>query len=249
MENYTIGENFTLPSLGKVYDKEVNPNIKLRSMTVEEEMKRLSPSERPYKNLCEIIDDCLVEKPGISTYDMCLGDYQFLLHKLRIVTYGGEYETILMCPYCGCSNERKVNLEDLEVNQYSDDLSKYLEFDLPKSKDHIKLRMQTPRILDEIAVRSKDKKKSPGSGESVFLLTIQFLIAEVNGERLGSYEKEKYVRKLHAMDANYILKVAEKINDKVGLDTGIEDTCGVCGADYKSSFRITAEFFGPSIDI
>lgn len=248
MENYTIGEYFTLPSLGKVYDKEVNPNIKLRSMTVEEEMKRSNPSDKPYKTLCEIIDDCLVEKPGISSYDMCFGDYLFLLHKIRIVTYGPDYETTLICPYCGCTNERKVNLEDLKVNQYSEDLSKYLEFDLPVSKDHIKLRMQTPRILDEITTRSRGNK-SQNSGESAFLLNLMYSIAEVNGEKLGSFEKEKYCRKMQAADANYILKVAEKINDKVGLDTGIEDTCGVCGADYKSSFRLSAEFFGPAIDI
>lgn len=249
MENYTVGENFTLPSLGKVYDKEVNPNIKLRSMTTEEEMKRLSPSDRPYKNMCEIIDDCLVEKPGISSYDMILADYLYLLHKLRIVTYGPDYQTDLLCPYCGCTNERTVNLEDLEVNQYSDDLNKYLEFDLPNKKDHIKIRMQTPRILDEITVRSKDRKRSSGTGESVFLLTLQFLVAEVNGVKLGSFEKEQYLRKLPMMDTNYILKCAEKINDKVGLDTGIETKCSVCGADFKSSFRLTAEFFGPSIDI
>ena len=250
MENYTIGENYTLPSLGKVYDKEVNPHIKLRSMTTEEEMKRLSPSDRVYKNLCEIIDDCLIEKPGISSYDMIVADYQYLLHKLRIVTYGPEYETALVCPYCGCTNEETVNLENLEVSQYSEELSKYLEFVLPKTGDTIKIRMQTPRILDEIAVRSKGNKKTSNSGESVFLLTLMYVVTERNGVRFtDSFEKEKYLRHLPMMDVNYILKCVEKINEKVGLDTGIEAKCGVCGADYKSSFRLTAEFFGPSIDI
>lgn len=70
MNDYIIGESFTLPSKGLVYDKKVNPNIKIRSMTTEEEMKRLGHSELPYKLLSEIIDDCLVEKPGISSYDL-----------------------------------------------------------------------------------------------------------------------------------------------------------------------------------
>ena len=92
MTNYTIGNQYTLPSLGKVYDKQINPQITLRSMTIEDEMKRLNHADRPYKVMCEIIDDCLIEKLGISSYDMCLGDYQFLLHKLRVVTYGKEYK-------------------------------------------------------------------------------------------------------------------------------------------------------------
>ena len=78
---YTIAEEYELPSKGKVYSKEVNPKVKLRSMTTEEEMKRLGHSPYVYKMFSELIDDCLVEKPNISTYDMCLGDYQYLFYK------------------------------------------------------------------------------------------------------------------------------------------------------------------------
>lgn len=78
--SFTITEDCTLPSLGLVYSKPVNPNVKLRSMTTEEEMRRLAHTERPYKVLCDIIEDCIVgDKLGISVYDVCLGDYQYLL--------------------------------------------------------------------------------------------------------------------------------------------------------------------------
>ena len=92
-ENYAIFEEGTLPSLGKVYGGlKVNPDFKIRSMTTEEEMRRLSHSDRPLKVICDIIDDCLIDKPfEISSYDMCLGDYQYLLHKLRVATYGPQY--------------------------------------------------------------------------------------------------------------------------------------------------------------
>ena len=105
MTNYSIAEEYVLPSRGKVYSQNVNPNVKIRSMTTEEEMKRLAPSDKTYKNLCEIIDDCLVENPGISSYDMCLADYQFLLHKLRVVTYGPDYPITSKCPFCRSDND------------------------------------------------------------------------------------------------------------------------------------------------
>ena len=44
MENYTIAEEYTLPSKGLVYDKQIKPTIKLRCMTTQEEMKRLGKS-------------------------------------------------------------------------------------------------------------------------------------------------------------------------------------------------------------
>ena len=112
MQDYTIGENYTLPSLGKVYNVPVNPEIKIRSMTTEEEMKRVVSVDQPYKNMSEIIDDCLLESPGISAYDMCIGDYQFLLHKLRVVTYGPEYQVVNTCTYCGHENEDVINLDE-----------------------------------------------------------------------------------------------------------------------------------------
>ena len=79
-QDYTLTGTYTLPSLGKVYgDKKINPEITLRSMTTEEEMKRLNPSDKPYKVMADIIDACMIEKPGISSYDMCIGDYQSVI--------------------------------------------------------------------------------------------------------------------------------------------------------------------------
>ena len=100
-QNYTIAESYVLPSRGLIYDIPVKAEVKIRSMTTEEEMRRQAPSDTPYKVMCDIIEECLIEKPGISVYDMCLGDYQFLLHKLRVVTYGTEYKMMVTCPNCG----------------------------------------------------------------------------------------------------------------------------------------------------
>lgn len=151
--NYTIAERYTLPSHGLLYDSDINPDIKLRSMTVRDEMKRMAPSNDGtiYRVLAEVIDDCLIEKPGISSYDMCIGDFQFLMHKLRIVTYGPEYKISCKCPNCGNYDEYVVNLEDLSLDELKDfDKDKYLRLELPASKKIVELNYNTPRILDGI---------------------------------------------------------------------------------------------------
>ena len=99
--NVTIAEDFVLPSLGKIYSQQFDPNIKLRSMTVAEEMKRLTNTDKPYKAMSEIIESCMETKLPISVYDMCLGDYQYLIHKLRVVTYGSNYNITVSCNKCG----------------------------------------------------------------------------------------------------------------------------------------------------
>lgn len=249
--DYTIAENFTLPSLGKIYDVEVNPNIKLRSMTTQDEMKRLSASDRAYQTICEIIDDCLVEKPGISSYDMHLGDFQYLLHKIRVVTYGPDYKLDSTCPYCGSTNSGVVNLDDINVFSYDPDIHKYFEFELPKTKKHIKLKMQTPRILDEIQERAKEiQRKYPDYvGDPAFLLSIEMMIDEIDGKKPNPVNITDFVRSLPMMDTNYIVKHCDKVNELIGVDTLLRNTCGACGLDYNSRFRTTGEFFGPSVDI
>ena len=250
--DYSIAESYTLPSMGKIYEVEVNPHIKIRSMTTQEEMKRLAPSDGAYKNICEIIDDCLVEKPGISSYDMHLGDYQFLLHKMRVVTYGDNYTVQSTCPYCGSTNSDAISLEDIQVFDFDEDKVKsYFEFDLPKSKRHIKLRMQTPRILDEIQRRAKEIKKKSRNyvGDPAFLISIEMMIAEIDGQKPNPLNISDFVKELPMMDTNYIVKHCQKINESVGLDTMLDNTCDVCGLSYQNRFRTNSEFFGPTLDI
>lgn len=251
MTDYSIAEQYTLPSKGKVYSMQVNPVVKLRSMTTQEEMKRLAPSDRAYMNICEIIDDCLVENPGISSYDMCLADYQYLLHKLRVVTYGPEYNITSRCPYCGSDTNSTVNLDELEVTPYDEDnFTELSSFELPKTKKKVTLKMQTPRIVDEINAQAKElKKKSKGSvGDAAFLYSVESLIDTVDGKKLDPVLREDFVRNLPMMDTNFILKRAQKIVESFGLQTSIENVCSICGLDYTSPFRITSEFFGPAID-
>lgn len=252
MANYSIAEEYTLPSLGKVYSQNVSPVVKLRSMTTEEEMKRLAPSDRAYKNICEIIDDCIVEDIGISAYDMCLADYQFLLHRLRVVTYGSEYRLTTTCPYCGSESEGCVDLTSLEVTEYNqENFANLSQFKLPKTGKHITIKMQTPRMVDQITSKSKElKKKSKNTaGDAAFLFTLQELIDTVDGMKLDPVKKEDFVRGLPMMDANYIIKHAQKITESFGINTNLDRECSICGLDYIAPFRVTSEFYGPSIDI
>lgn len=252
MTDFTIENDYVLPSEGKVYGNiEVKPNVTLRSMTTAEEMRRLNHSDRQYKLLAEIIDECITTPIGISAYDLCIADFQFLLHKLRIVTYGSNYKLKTTCQWCGCQNDSVVNMDDLNVKSFDAELfEKYSEFELPVTKDRIKLKMQTPRMIDDVKINAKDFKKKHTSfvGDPTLMLTLECLIDEINGKRPERFKLSGYIQKLPMKDTNYILKAAEKITNSFGIDSSIELECEVCGLDYDSSFRITPEFFGPSID-
>lgn len=248
---YTLSEYCTLPSEGKIYKKEVNPQVHLRSMTTEEEMRRLSPTNTPYKTLCDIIDRCMVEPIGISSYDLCLGDYQYLLHRLRVVTYGTEYPSSSICPLCGTLNKVKLDLDEIPVIKYDESINNYTEVTLPISKKVITLKYQTPRDIDDIELEEKEfKSKNAESTINIkYLIALRHIIEAVDGKHYDKTKLDFFLRGLNMRDTNLLYQYATKLTEGIGLDTKIKNKCTnpKCGVDYNTSFRITNEFFGPTI--
>lgn len=247
--SYTIAENFDLPSKGLLYDKSINTVIKLKSLTTEHEMQRLNHSDRSMKVMADIIDDCMVEPCGISAYEMCVQDYQFLLHKLRTVTYGPEYKSIGTCPYCGNNNTTIVKLDEIPVVYFTPECKQYLSFELPRTKDRILLKYQTPKMIDDVIIRGKELRQqyTTYKGDFEFLSNLMLMVDLVNGEKKMDFELEKYLRQLPMADSNYILNMQDKFIQSFGLDNNINFVCEMCGLSYKSPFRITGEFYRPSI--
>ena len=249
MNTATIFESFILPSKGLIYDKEINPRITLRSMTTLEEMKRLSPTDTPYKVMSDIIESCMQEKPAIHVYDMALGDYQFLLHKLRVVTYGPDYKMLIKCNECGAVTESIANLDSLKINEYTTDIVKQKLITLPRTNKQILLRFQTPHDLDQIAYLSSEmKKKTRQNIDYSVLYTLMSLIEKVDGQILDPVSIEEFVKSLPSRDANYILNCTAKLSTSIGVDNEITIKCSDCGVEMKTPFRITSEFFGPTTD-
>ncbi len=245
----TIAEEFTLPSKGLIYDQRFDPTIELRSMTVAEEMKRLTYTERPFKLMSDIIEDCLLTKLPVHVYDMCLGDYEYLLHKLRIITYGSDYKIPFICPKCGEVTENEYDLNNLKISELSMDDKINFNLILPDSHKNIKLKFHTPRDIDNITLRSsKLKKEFPEmEADPIYMLTLESMIDLVDNEKMNQAFLENWIKKLSMKDANVILQSANKLNEKVGIDTNITLHCDKCNNDVKTTFRITDEFFRPQV--
>lgn len=248
---YTIQEEYTLPSKGLLYDVKFDPTVKLRSMTVADEMKRLQRSDNPYKVMADIIDDCLVTKLPVSAYDMCLGDYQYLLHKLRVVTYGPDYKLKIGCPHCGNVFDYTVDLDSLAVRYFDEEENKdNFVITLPKSGNLVELKMQTPRDLDWITNRAKEMKKNfPDMvGDPTLVLNLQTMIKTIDGKPLNPVLAYDNLKTLPSADMNAIIQKADIVNGKVGIDINFTAQCPECKNDIKSTFRFTNEFFRPTVD-
>jgi hypothetical protein len=248
-EKYTIMEGYNLPSRGEIYDKPVNAHVELRSMTARDEMKRLSPSVTPLKTLADIIEGCMLEKPAIKVYDMCLGDYEYLLHKLRVVSYGSKYAITVGCPHCDELVDTEADLDALEVKEFDlDEFNELRNITLPKSDRRLTLRVQTPRMIDDLDLKVKEMKRKFKNASVDFesLLKITMAIDLVDGNKLGQIELENFVNNLPALDFQKLTQAIDKLNAYVGINTAIDLTCDKCGGDIRTYFRFGSEFFRPT---
>jgi hypothetical protein len=248
-EKYTIMEGYNLPSRGEIYEKPVNAHVELRSMTARDEMKRLSPSVTPLKTLADIIEGCMLEKPAIKVYDMCLGDYEYLLHKLRVVSYGSKYAITVGCPHCDELVDTEADLDALEVREFDlDEFNELRNITLPKSDHRLTLRVQTPRMMDDLDLKVKEMKRKFKNASVDFesLLKITMAIDLVDGNKLGQIELENFVNNLPALDFQKLTQAIDKLNSYIGINTAIDLTCDKCGGDIRTYFRFGSEFFRPT---
>ena len=125
-----------LPSENKLYTLE-DPGapITLRPMTFEDE-KHLVSAKSGDDPINLILQRCLT---NIKVPDLIPIDKLYLIMKLRELSYGDEYNTLLICSHCHAENPTTVKLSELNVNPVPDDFSEPVEVELPGIKKQIKV--------------------------------------------------------------------------------------------------------------
>ena len=236
----SIQETYEFPSKGKL--EGIPKSFTIRSMTTMEEKKLLGVSNLPFKLLRDVINACIVEPKGFDCYDLPLGDFQFIYHKLRVVTYGNIYEILQVCPYCLKVSKLQIDLDALPVIEFDPAQLDKLNITLPRSGDKIKAKMMTPRILDEIASEVNDATaKGQSKAESEYMWSLIKLIDTVNGEKLNELQVRKYVQEMQALDSRTLNKAVSSIGFGVQTEN-IVSQCTNCGKTFPHSLPINKEF-------
>jgi hypothetical protein len=180
---------------------------------------------------------------------MCLGDYEYLLHKLRVVSYGSKYAITVGCPHCDELVDTEADLDALEVREFDlDEFNELRNITLPKSDHRLTLRVQTPRMMDDLDLKVKEMKRKFKNASVDFesLLKITMAIDLVDGNKLGQIELENFVNNLPALDFQKLTQAIDKLNSYIGINTAIDLTCDKCGGDIRTYFRFGSEFFRPT---
>lgn len=247
----TITEICTLPSSeSNIYNGliEKGQTFELRAMSTLEEKLRLSSSNGT-KVLPKLIQACIVEPDtDIDVSKLKFFDLQYLMYKLRTVTYGPEYKIEVRCPYCGKLNEISVNLDDIPVSKVPADFEEpYLLPALPVCGDVIGVKLLSVEDYDTISKEAKRiKNKYPDYlGDPEFIVKWKTIIQTINGEVAEQHTIQPYIENMNAKDFRFLESKYDKISNEYGLNLDMLETCKSCGEDIEYTLPVTNEFFRP----
>lgn len=243
-----ITESYSIPSSNsQIYsDIDMPEEFTLRAMTTLEEKMRLASSDG-FKIIPQIIKACCVDAtPDLRR--LKIFDLQYLMYKLRVVTYGPDYEISITCPYCGKTNKFTINLDDIPVNEVPSGFVEPFEIGpLPVNGDIVGCRFMTTLDYDNLQRESRRilNKYPDYVGDPEMILRWNYCILNKNGEELTIRDIQPYIEGLHAKDLRFLESKYDKLSSSFGLDLAMVEKCDNCERDIEFTLPMTSEFFRP----
>ena len=218
-----------LPSRGKAY-VECDEKIMIRPFTFAEEKKlrSIKRAKQGGQVINSLIDECV---QGLDFPSMTLEDKNYILFKLREISYGNDYTLTAECRECGAQNKLSVSISDVPVKYVEDDYEEPFIITLPDSKQEVKF--VTPRTKDEAYLESAEKLTD---NLWRFLLSV------------GTYSEEKVIRAF--LEATTVRDISylrgEIVKERYGMNKSMSFECADCGEVSESLIPFTESFFSAS---
>lgn len=213
-----------LPSENRAYTlSNDGAPITLRPMTFEDEKALVSanPTEDPM-NL--ILERCT---ENIRVMDLLQMDKLYLIMKLREISYGDDYDVLLICPDCKAENPTTVKLSELPVFPVPDDFTDPIKVHLKGIDKDCEVRL--PRVRD-----TKHLEDSENILEGLW----RFVVS-IDGHTDKSII-HPVVEQLPLADIKRIMKA---MNLPYGIQNQAKLVCSNCGGANVVDLPIGANFF------
>ncbi|MDN5789394.1 MAG: hypothetical protein L0H25_00805 [Micrococcales bacterium] len=241
---------FTLP-VGYTDDEGiVHREVVLRKMTGREEAIL---ADRKYqrnggKLVTELLHNCIVRLGALTANGrgpvttMTSADRNFLLLKLRSITFGSELEAAYACPACGERVQVAEDLDELPVHELPDgDDRGEIAIELEdgwvdrEGQTHTALRLRLPTGADEEAV-APQMRENASVGKNALLSRCIISLGDVPAHRLEGMGP-RIMSELTMSDRRLIDR---GLNDGApGVDLVRALECPSCGKQFSASLDMS----------
>jgi predicted RNA-binding Zn-ribbon protein involved in translation (DUF1610 family) len=230
--------------------------VRLRKMTGKEEAIL---ADRKYqrnggKLVTELLHSCITQFGSLESNgrgpiaNMYSADRNFLLLKLRSITFGPELEASYTCPACGDVTSVTEDLDELPVKSVADgdgpaDITLELDDGYVDRDGHVHTAMtlRLPTGADEEAVASQ-MRENPSLGKNALLARCVLTLGDVPRARLEALGP-RIMSDLTMTDRRRIDQALE--GAAPGVDLVREHECPSCGKAFSSSLDLS-HFLSPA---
>lgn len=226
-----------LPSKGRFYNEGVE--ILGRPMKVLEVKKISSITE---ENGDFILNDIIRRTTtGIDINDLYVADKLFIIFWLRANTYRESgYIVPFICPKCGKKSEYHFEIDNLEVQNLSDDFDPNNEITVGSNQ----ISYDYLRVRDELYIDRFKELNSQAVGEiDDELLAIAQMIKKIDGKERTLLEKYHWIIELNPGDFSYLKTYIEKKG--MGIKPFVLVECKECGGTATIAVSFQENFIIP----
>jgi hypothetical protein len=213
-----------LPSecrVNELIDKDLP--VTIRPMTFEDE-KQIISSKGDEDPVNIVLQRCV---SNLKVGELLPMDKLYLVMKLREISYGDDYNCLLICEHCKAENPTIVKLSQLNVNPVPDDFVDPIEVKLDSINKSANVRL--PRV--------KDEKFLGDAADS--LNQIWRFVVDIDGHS----DKSVIAAVVDKLPLRDIRKIMNALKGEYGVDTNIKFQCGTCGGVTVVDLPINANFF------
>lgn len=239
--NQTTNSNFWkiegLPSKGRFYPE--GTEILGRPMKVLEVKKVSSITE---DNGEYILNDVIRKTTtGIDINNMYVADKLYIIFWLRANTYRESgYVVPFACPKCEKKSEYHFDINNLEVQNLSDDFSPDKEIKVGNAT----IKYDYLRVKDELYINRFRELNAEAVGQvDAELLAIAQMIKTINGQSKTLLEKYYWITDIEPGDFSYLKTYIEKKG--MGIKPIVRVECKDCGGTGLVPVAFQESFFIP----
>jgi hypothetical protein len=241
---------FTLPVGYTDHDGVLHRNVILRKMTGREEaiLADRKFQRNGGKLVTELLHNCIVALGTLSPNGrgpmsaMTSADRNYLLIKLRSITFGSELEAAYSCPGCGERLQVTEELDDLPVRELAEgDERAEIAVELQdgwvdrEGATHTALRLRLPTGLDEEAVATQ-MRENASVGKNALLSRCIISLGDVQTHRLQGMGP-RIMSDLTMSDRRLIDNALSDSAPGIDLVRALE--CPSCGKAFNASLDMS----------
>jgi len=218
-----------LPSRGKAY-VESDGFVHIRPFTYKEEkrLRSIKKSSHAMSTIRTLVESCV---KGIEYDAMTLEDKNYILFKLRQISYGDEYVIQAECPHCDTNNSLTLEISKVPVKYAADDYKEPFTITLPDSQQPVVFI--TPRCNDEHLITD-----AAALTENLWRWMIS--VGKYKDERI----KKEFLKKTTVRDLSYFRE--HLLEDRYGMKSEVVYQCQSCGEDNETLIPFNEGFFSAS---